>query len=229
MGGIQTYRGCIQINEGHPCILGCLNIWGHPSVWQVYGHPFSLMKHALFVLYMYSRHPNIFQTYGASKHTGGCPNRGDPNIQGVHSNKWGIQTYCRCQNIWGHQNIWGIQMYWGVSNHIGSSKHTGGIQRDRGIWTPPESDKAYFLFVVYVQQASKHSQGHQTYGECPNIQRTSKHRDAQAYRGYPNIWGIQTYRGLSKHIGHPKIQGMHPMIWSIKYMGVSKHMGGIQT
>ena len=25
--GIQTYRGCIQINEEHP------NIWGYPNVW----------------------------------------------------------------------------------------------------------------------------------------------------------------------------------------------------
>ena len=42
--GIQTYRGCIQINGGHPTILGvskhlmvskhtvgCPNIWGYPA------------------------------------------------------------------------------------------------------------------------------------------------------------------------------------------------------
>ena len=60
----QMFRG-IQRYQGHP------NILGHPNVCGVYGHPLSLTKHAFFVLYIYSRHPNIFQAYiGASKHMG---------------------------------------------------------------------------------------------------------------------------------------------------------------
>ena len=50
----------------------------------------------------------------------------------------GIQTYRRDVQIYrGHPNIWGSQMY-------------------GGIWTPPYSDKACFLWVVYVQGTSKH-------------------------------------------------------------------------
>ena len=65
LGCHQMYGG-IQRYQGHPNIWGCPNIqvdpniWGHPNVWGAYGHPLSLIKHAFFVLYMYSRHPNIF-------------------------------------------------------------------------------------------------------------------------------------------------------------------------
>ena len=55
IGCCQMYGG-IQRYEEHP------NIWVHPNVWGAYGHPLSLTKHAFFMLYMYSRHPNIFQT-----------------------------------------------------------------------------------------------------------------------------------------------------------------------
>ena len=60
---------------------------------------------------------------------------------------------------------------------MGLSKHTGGIQMYWGIWTPPQSEKACFLFVVYagIQTSSKHTQGHPNIWECPNIQ------------GHPNI------------------------------------------
>ena len=68
----------------------------------------------------------------------------------------GIQRYER------HPNIWGMSKHTGASKHIGASKCMGCI------WTPPQSDKACFLCVVYVQLASKHLPdihgGIQTYG-----------------------------------------------------------------
>ena len=106
-----------------------------------------------------------------------------------------------------------------------------------GIWTPPQSDKACFLCVVYVQQASKHLPyiwGHPNIWECPHIFRGHQNIGVPKHTGeYPNIWGIQTcrgcpnmggiqtYSGLSKHMRHPNILGVS------KHMGASKHMGGI--
>ena len=56
-----------------------------------------------------------------------------------------------------------------------------------GIWTPPSSDKAFFLSVVYVQRASNIIQH----------MGASKHMgDVQAYRGHPNIGDTLTYRGI---------------------------------
>ena len=94
-------------------------------------------------------------------------------------------------NLWWQPKVWGTSKHMWVSKHTGASKH-GGIQIYGGIWTPPQSDKAYFLCVVYVQQASKH---------LPNIW------------GHPNIQGgIQTW-GASKHTGdYPSIWG-HPNVW----------------
>ena len=66
-----------------------------------YGHPLRLTKHAFFVLYMYSRLPNI---------------------QG------GIQTYGGVQTYGGHPNIKGTSKLWVESKHMGASKHTRGIQ-----------------------------------------------------------------------------------------------------
>ena len=140
---------------------------------------------------------------GASKHTGSHP------------------------NIWRHPNI-----PWVHPNIQGASKHMGAYKCIGSIWTPPWCDKACFLCVVYVQQASKHHpniQGAiQTYGGYPNIQGASKCIGAYGhtlsltnhaffvlcmYRGHPNI--IKTYRG-------------HPNIYrASKHMGVSKHTGGI--
>ena len=95
-GCCQMYGG-IQSYEGHP------NIQGHPNVWGTYRHPGSLTKYAFFVLYMYSRHPNIFQTYmGVSKHMGVST-----HIQGASKHR-------------------DAQTYRGLSKHMGSSKHTGG-------------------------------------------------------------------------------------------------------
>ena len=101
--GIQTYRGCIQINKGHPNILGVSKYMGaskHMGASKcmgAYGYPLHLTKHVLFVLYMYSRHPNIFQTYGGiqtyrrvSKHIGGIPTYGVSKHTGGHPNIWGI-------------------------------------------------------------------------------------------------------------------------------------------
>ena len=67
------------------------------------------------------------------------------------------------------------------------------------IWTPPESDKACFLCVVYVQGASKHHQ---------NIQGSSKHV------------GVSKHMRVSKHIGQSKhMQGIQT------YGGVDTYRG----
>ena len=107
------------------------------------------------------------------------------------------------------------------------------------IWTPLQSDKACFLFVVYVQQASKH---------LSNIHMgIQAYESVQTYRGHPDIWepkltgvskhigGIQTYRGLSKHIGASKHTGGAskymgcPNIWASKHRECPNIQGGIQT
>ena len=72
----------------------------------------------------------------------------------------GIQRYeghpnWGCPNIQWHLNIWGHPNVWG--------------QMDT-----PQSEKACFLCIVYVQQASKH---------------------------LPNIWGIQTYGSVHTYSG----------------------------
>ena len=127
MGSIQTYRS-------HP------NIWGHPNIpwvlqtygvskhtvgiqtyggiqmYGAYGHPLSLTKHAFFVLYMYSRHPNIIQKTGDIQ-----TYRGPSNHMGKSKHLGGIQSYGSCPDIQGESKYSeGIQT-WGVS------KHTGGI------------------------------------------------------------------------------------------------------
>ena len=81
-GGVQTYRG-------------------HSRVWGAYGHMLSLTKHAFFWLYMYSRHPNIFQTY-----TGGIQTYGSVQTYRRHPNT-------RVPKLTGYPNIWGIQTYMG--------------------------------------------------------------------------------------------------------------------
>ena len=105
MEGILTYRQLskhmgaskhtksIQTYRGHP------NIWGHTNLWGYMDSPLVLTKHAFFVLYMYSRHQSIIQTYrGASKHVGVSKHiRASKHMQGIwHPNIWG------CPNIQGH-------------------------------------------------------------------------------------------------------------------------------
>ena len=125
---------------GHPNIWGHPNkqwvhphIWGYPSIqgaMQTYegiqnngvykcmgasGHPLSLTKHAFFVLYMYSRHPNIIQTYREHPNIWVCP-----NIWGISKHTRGIQTCGGVQTYRGHPNIQeGIQTYGGHPNVLG--------------------------------------------------------------------------------------------------------------
>ena len=115
-----------QASKHHP------NTWGHPNIWEC---------------------PHIFRgcpNIGVPKHTGEYPNIwGHPNIQeGVQNG--GIQTYR------GYPNICGIQTYRGASKYMRGIQTYGGIQMYGDIWTPPQSDKACFICVVYVQQTSKH-------------------------------------------------------------------------
>ena len=143
-GGIPTFRGTFK----H---MGASKHKGESKCMGTYGHPLSLAKHAFFVLYMYSRHPNIqggIQTYGE------CPNIPVASKHvGVSKHMGAIWTYR------GHPNIWGIQMY-GVYGHPFSlTKH------------------AFFLLFMYRGHPNiiKTYGGIQTYGGCPNIQWSSKH------------------------------------------------------
>ena len=124
-GGIQTlskHTGGVQTYGASKCM-------------GAYGHPLSLTKHELFVLYMYSRHPNIFQTYGGIQTYGVHPNIWEcPHIQGASKHRsnqtyrgvskhMGIQTYRRVSKHGGHPNIQGVhQNKWEASKHIGVSK-----------------------------------------------------------------------------------------------------------
>ena len=157
MGGVQTYRGIkhtrgIQTYQGHPNIqaaiktYGCIQTYGgiqaykgHPNIqgaskcMGAYGHPLSLTKYAFFVLYMYSRYPNIIQTYmGASKHmgdiqhTGGIQTYGGhPNIQGASKYMGAVQTYGGIQTYAGHSNIWGCPNIQGAFLHAFLSHKAG--------------------------------------------------------------------------------------------------------
>ena len=135
-------------------------------------------------------------------------------------------------NIWWHPNHTGGASKYneGASKHIGGSKHTEGIQMCGGIWTPPQSDKACFICVVYVQQTSKHLPG--TYGGIQTYRRVSKHG------GHPNIQGLSKHMGVIKTYrwvhpnkwGHPNIlEGVQTYAGIETYRGLSKHKGGIQT
>ena len=96
-----------------------------------------------------------------------------PKCIGVSKGMRDIQTY-------GHVQIFGsFQTYKGASKYMGHL-NMGESKCMEGIWRPHQSDKACFLCVVYVQQASKH---------LPNIQ------------GHPNIWRACKHMGLSKHTG----------------------------
>ena len=67
--------------------LGQSNVRG---IWK----PLSVTNHAFFVLCIYRRHPNIFQTYQ------------------------GIQTYGGHRNIWPHPNNRGSQIYGAYGNPL---------------------------------------------------------------------------------------------------------------
>ena len=72
--GVSKHIGASKHMGASKCMRG---IWTPPS----------LTKHVFFVLYMYSRHPNIFQTYGGIQTYGGVQTYGS-----VHTYSEGIQT-----------------------------------------------------------------------------------------------------------------------------------------
>ena len=152
-GGVQRYGG-IKTYKGHP------NIWGHPNVGDIW-NPLSLTKHALFVLYMYSRHPNIIKTY-----------KGHPNM-------WGVQTYGRYPNILGHHNICGgVQTYGAIWTYRGVSRQTWGIHMYGGIWTPFSLIRHAFFVLCMYKGASKHHQNIEVASKiCGDVQTygVSKH------------------------------------------------------
>ena len=116
---ISCMFGCPQIygaSKGMRAIQtygGVQTYMGHPNVWGGNGHTLSLTKHAFFLLYMYSRHPNIFQTYtGASRHME-CPNLQETSNIGVPKLTAGSP------NIGASKHTGGASKYMGVSKHMG--------------------------------------------------------------------------------------------------------------
>ena len=199
-----------------------------PSVWKSMLSLCCICKAYGVCPHIFRGHPNILgsiQTYGASKHTEGCPNMGDPNIEGV------IQTYRQPSKHMGaskhtgsHPNIWGHLNIQGVHPNIWASKHTGGCPNMGG-----SKHRGGYPNIQGVHPnkwgASKHMGGAQTYGGIksyklhPNIWRVSKHTGS-----HPNIWGHLNIQWVHPNIwGHPNIQG------ASKYMGVYKCMGHMDT
>ena len=208
MRDIQTY-GSVQRYRGHP------NVWG------AYDSPLLSDKACFLLLYINSRHPNIFQTYKGHPNILECPNiqeaskhRDAQTYRGL-SKHWGIQTYRRCIQIYGGVQTYETSKHRECPNVQGGIQTYGGIQLYGGIWTAPQSDKACLLCVAYVQQASKHVPniwGHPNIWGCPHLG-ASKHTGENL-----NIWGIQTCRSIQTW-GHPNIQGI------IQTYGASKHTG----
>ena len=115
--GIQTYRGCIQINGGIQTYWGCPNIWGHPTILegvQTWGA---------------SKHTGAIQTYGASKHTGGIQTYGGIQMYGAYGHLLSLTKhaffvlymYIRHPNIF--PNIHG-----GIQTYGNIHTYAGGIQ-----------------------------------------------------------------------------------------------------
>ena len=177
----------------------------HPNVWGIWTPPQSDKACFLSVVYVQQ----------ASKHL--------PNIH------LGIQTYGSVQTYRRHPNIGVLKLtgayIWGCPNKQGASKCMGGI------WTPPQSDKACFLFVVYadIQTSSKHTQGHPNIWECPNIQEVSKQRSAQTYRGLSKHWGIQTYKGCIQIYAGIQIYGGVQTWGHSNIQGAIQRYGGTQA
>ena len=89
-----------------------------------------------------------------------------------------------------------IQTYGGIQTYRGIKTY-GGIQMYGVHMDTSQSDKVFFLCIVYVQQTSKHHL---------NIQGASKHMAVskhtggiQTYAVHPSIWSVQTYRGTILH------------------------------
>ena len=162
------------------CMFGCPYLFGHPPyIWMptcIFDTPMFALPHMFGCpLYVWVPptfgHPTCLDTpcmFGCPLYVWLLPVWLDAAKCMVASKGMrDIQTYWGCPNIQGHSNIWGHPNVWG---HMDTH----------------QSDKACFLWVVYVQQASKHFPnihgGIQTYGGVHTL------------RGHPNI-------GVSKHTG----------------------------
>ena len=143
-----------------------------------------------------------------------CPPFGHPLLFGCPLYVWLSPVCLDAPQMYGEsKGMRDIQTYVGVQTYR-------GIQMYGGIWTHPQPDKACFLFVVYVQQASKHlsniHRGIQTYGSV------------QTYRKHPNI-GVPKLTEGYPNIGESKHTGVHPNIWGIQIYGGVQTYRGIQT
>ena len=164
-----------------PCMLGCHPVFGHPHVWiplyvrvppvhtqhkkrvfcqtkgvficcsyiwipHVWMHPLYVWMSCMFAL------PHIFE----------CPMFGHPSV-------WLDAPTCldtpiclaaplyvwMLPNVWWDPKLRGTSKHGRCPRHTGASKH-GGIQIYGGHMNTPQSDRACFPCIVYVQQASKH-------------------------------------------------------------------------
>ena len=89
-GGIQTYRGHINVWGMYRCIHTCI----HRCI-----------------------HTREYRCMGAYRHTGGIQIYGDVQMYGGvdiwgHTDTWGmyggVHTYRGCTDVWGHTDIWEV-------------------------------------------------------------------------------------------------------------------------
>ena len=113
--GVSKHMGDIQTYRRHPNICGGVQTYGPIQAHReaskhmgaskcigAYGHPFSLTKHAFFVLCMYRGHPNIIKTY-----------REHPNMCGGVQTCGGIHTYRghSCMPSYPAKRVFAIRFY----------------------------------------------------------------------------------------------------------------------
>ena len=127
-----------------PCLDGPLYVWTPPifALFHMFGCSLCLDTPLYgWMPHMFGHPPVCLDAL----HMFGCPTVCLDAAKCMVASKGmrDIQTYGRCLNIQGHPNVWEVYGY-------------------------PQSGKACFLCVVYVQQASKHLAnihgGIQTYG-----------------------------------------------------------------
>ena len=81
-GGMQSYGG--------------IQTYGVPKHMGAYRHPFSLTKHAVFVLCMYRGHPNIWghtNIWVVSKPMGACKHTGGVQMYGTYRHPLGLTKH----------------------------------------------------------------------------------------------------------------------------------------
>ena len=131
--------GWLPVCFDAPYIWTCLYVWMPPYVWTP---PYVWMPPVCLDT------PILHSPIGLdSPCMFGCiPMFGHLLYVWMPSICMGAPSMFRCCQIYG-----GIQRYEGHPNIWGVSKHTGASKYMACIWTLPQSDKACFLCVIYVQ------------------------------------------------------------------------------